>query len=85
MNTRTQKIALITGESRALGRNTAERLARKGVETVITYRGDEASLVVRRSKHKGRKAVALQLDTGATQTFDRYLRACGVINAMPPS
>jgi NAD(P)-dependent dehydrogenase (short-subunit alcohol dehydrogenase family) len=71
MNTQTQKIALITGGSRGLGRNTAESLARKGVDSVITYqlRADEARAVVAAIHAQGRKAVALQLDTGATKTF----------------
>jgi NAD(P)-dependent dehydrogenase (short-subunit alcohol dehydrogenase family) len=71
MNTQTQKIALITGGSRGLGRNTAESLARKGVDSVITYhsRADEAQAVVAKLQAGGRKAVALQLDTGATKTF----------------
>src|ERR1700722_3682404 len=71
MNTQVQKIALITGGSRGLGRNTAESLARKGVDSVITYhsRADEAGTVVAALEAKGRKAIALQLDTGATATF----------------
>jgi NAD(P)-dependent dehydrogenase (short-subunit alcohol dehydrogenase family) len=71
MNTQTQKIALITGGSRGLGRNTAESLARKGVDSVITYhsRADEAQAVVAKLQAGGRQAVALQLDTGATKTF----------------
>jgi NAD(P)-dependent dehydrogenase (short-subunit alcohol dehydrogenase family) len=71
MNNQWQKIALITGGSRGLGRNTAEHLARKGVDSVITYhsRADEAQAVVAKLQAEGRKSVALQLDTGATQTF----------------
>jgi NAD(P)-dependent dehydrogenase (short-subunit alcohol dehydrogenase family) len=71
MTTQTQKIALITGGSRGLGRNTAESLARQGVDAVITYhsRADEAQAVVAKLQTHGRKAVALKLDTGATETF----------------
>jgi NAD(P)-dependent dehydrogenase (short-subunit alcohol dehydrogenase family) len=74
MNRQTQKIALITGGSRGLGRNTAESLARKGVDAVITYhsRADEARTVVAAIEVEGRKAVALQLDTAAVGTFDRF-------------
>ena len=71
MKTQTQKIALITGGSRGLGRNTAESLGRQGVDSVITYhsRADEAQAVVAKLQAEGRKAVALHLDTGATETF----------------
>jgi NAD(P)-dependent dehydrogenase (short-subunit alcohol dehydrogenase family) len=75
MNTETQKIALITGASRGLGRNTAESLARKGVDIVITYhsRLDEAGSVVSAIEAQGRKAVALQLDTAAVETFAQFV------------
>ena len=71
MNAQKQKVALITGGSRGLGRNTAESLARKGVDSVITYnsRADEAGKVVAAIQAEGRKAVALQLDTAAVGTF----------------
>src|ERR1700737_1755132 len=74
MNTQTKKIALITGGSRGLGRNTAESLARKGVDAVITYhsRADEASMVLAAIEAEGRKAVALKLDTAAVGTFDGF-------------
>ena len=74
MNTQTQRIALITGGSRGLGRNTAESLARKGVDVVITYhsRADEGRTVVAAIEAQGRKAIALQLDTAAVGTFDRF-------------
>ena len=68
------RIALITGGSRGLGRNTAENLARKGVDSVITYRSraEDAHKVVDAIYAQGRKAVALQLDTGATGTFASF-------------
>jgi len=74
MNAQTQRVALITGGSRGLGRNTAESLARKGVDVVITYhsRVDEARSVVTAIEAQGRKAVALQLDGAAVATFDRF-------------
>jgi NAD(P)-dependent dehydrogenase (short-subunit alcohol dehydrogenase family) len=74
MNTQTQNIALITGGSRGLGRNTAESLAHKGVDAVITYhsRADEARTVVAAIEAEGRKAVALQLDTAAVGMFDGF-------------
>jgi len=74
MSTQSQKIALITGGSRGLGRNTAESLARKGVDVVLTYhsRVADAQAVVATIKAVGRKAVAMQLDTGATATFDSF-------------
>ncbi|HEV2986151.1 MAG TPA: SDR family oxidoreductase [Vicinamibacterales bacterium] len=74
MNTQSQRVALITGGSRGLGRNTAESLARKGVDAVITYhsRADEARTVVAAIEAQGRKAVALQLDSAAVGTFDRF-------------
>ena len=74
MDTQAQKIALVTGGSRGLGRNTAESLARKGVDAVITYhsRADEGRTVVAAIEAQGRKAVALQLDTAAVGTFGRF-------------
>ena len=64
-------IALITGGSRGLGRNTALHLARRGVDVIITYhsRVDEAESAVQEIEALGRRAVALQLDTGAAGTF----------------
>lgn len=77
MSTPTQKIALITGGSRGLGRNAAENLARKGVDVVITYhsRAEDAEAVVAAINAEGRKAVAMQLDTGATASFDGFAAA----------
>lgn len=47
-----------------------------GGDVVITYhsRGDEARTVVAAIEAEGRKAVALQLDSSAVATFDRFAR-----------
>lgn len=64
-------IALITGGSRGLGRNTALSIARRGGDVVLTYhsKADEAQAVVSEIQAMGRKAVALQLDTGDVAAF----------------
>ncbi len=68
------KIALITGGSRGLGRNMAHHLAAKGTDILFTYhsRRDEADSLIEELKLIGRKAVALQLDTGASATFPAF-------------
>jgi len=68
------KIALITGGSRGLGRNMAQHLAAQGVDILFTYRTrkDEADSLITELATKGRKAVALQLDTGVTADFPAF-------------
>jgi NAD(P)-dependent dehydrogenase (short-subunit alcohol dehydrogenase family) len=60
------KITVVTGSSRGLGRHTALAIARAGGDVVVTYhsRSHEADMVVNEIQAMGRKAVALQLDTG---------------------
>jgi NAD(P)-dependent dehydrogenase (short-subunit alcohol dehydrogenase family) len=69
------KIALVTGGSRGLGRNTVLSLARRGVHSIFTYhsREREAGDVVREAEQAGVKAVALQLDTGDTARFSGFV------------
>lgn len=69
------KIALITGGSRGLGRNMAHHLAAKGTDILFTYRTrkDEADSLIEVLKLLGRKAVALQLDTGVTADFPAFV------------
>ena len=71
----TRKIALVTGASRGLGKNTALVLAQKGVDVLVTYRSSEAEAneVVTEIEAMGRQAVALQLDSSDTQPFDDFV------------
>ena len=68
------KIALVTGASRGLGKNTALTLSRKGVDVIVTYHNSEedAQNVVSAIADLGAQAVALQLDTSNTKTFDGF-------------
>ncbi|MFN9470454.1 SDR family NAD(P)-dependent oxidoreductase [Acidovorax sp.] len=72
--TATSTITLITGASRGLGRNTALSIARTGGDVVVTYRSKagEAQAVVAEITALGRKAVALQLDTGDVPSFTGF-------------
>ncbi|WP_066733155.1 SDR family NAD(P)-dependent oxidoreductase [Cupriavidus sp. D384] len=69
-----QRIALITGASRGLGKSAALHLAANGWDVVITYaeRVDAARETVEAVRQAGRKAVALQLDTGRSDTFRAF-------------
>jgi len=69
------KVAIVTGGSRGLGRNTAINLARRGVNVIFTYRANraEAEVTVSEIKALGAEAVALQLDTGRTADFDAFV------------
>jgi NAD(P)-dependent dehydrogenase (short-subunit alcohol dehydrogenase family) len=69
------KIAIVTGASRGLGRNTALSIARHGGDVVVTYqsRAEEAQAVVAEiTAMVGRKAIALQLDTGKVAGFATF-------------
>lgn len=63
------KIAIITGASRGLGKSAALALARKGVDVILTYRSAqaEAAAVVADIEAAGAHAAALQLDVGDSQ------------------
>lgn len=76
MNTSTQRIALITGGSRGLGRSMAEALASKGVDVIFTYHSAEAeaATVVKNIEAQGRKAVALKLDIRNAAGFSGFVQ-----------
>ncbi|MBY4897173.1 SDR family NAD(P)-dependent oxidoreductase [Cupriavidus sp. AU9028] len=67
-------ISLITGGSRGLGRNTAQSIARKGGDIILTWRSGEAqaNAVVEEIRQLGRRAVALPLDVADTAAFPAF-------------
>jgi NAD(P)-dependent dehydrogenase (short-subunit alcohol dehydrogenase family) len=69
------KIAIITGGSRGLGRNTALNLARRGVDVIFTYRANEAEAesLISEVAAIGRKAAGFRLDTGDIRAFDGFV------------
>jgi NAD(P)-dependent dehydrogenase (short-subunit alcohol dehydrogenase family) len=69
------KIAVVTGSSRGLGKSTALNLAKKGVDVIVTYHSnaEEATKVVAEIESIGAKAISLQLDTANTKTFDDFV------------
>lgn len=71
---KTNKLALITGGSRGLGRSMANKLADKGIHVVITYHTNktEADKVVAEVETKGVKAIALALDVSKVDTFKQF-------------
>jgi len=69
------KIALVTGGSRGLGKDMALRLAEKGIDVILTYHSktQEAQSVVAQIEQGGQKAAVLQLNTGDIKSFDSFI------------
>lgn len=78
-----QKIALVTGGSRGLGKNMALALAKKGIDVLLTYNSNKAEgeQTVKEIEALGQKAAALQLNVGDTNTFDAFFAAAGQVLA----
>ena len=72
---KTNKLALITGGSRGLGRSMANKLAEKGINVIFTYHTNktEADKVVAEVQAKGAEALALPLDVSKADTFEPFV------------
>lgn len=70
----TQRIALVTGGSRGLGKNAALKLAAKGTDIILTYHSNQQAAleVVQEIELKGVKAAALALNVGDTASFEGF-------------
>ena len=70
----TQRIALVTGGSRGLGKNAALKLAAKGTDIILTWHSNpQAALdVVAEIEQTGVKAAALPLNVGDVSSFDSF-------------
>ena len=75
MSNQSNKIALVTGGSRGLGKNAALQLAQKGFDVIITYQSKQAdaAAVVAEIAAIGKKAFALQLDVASMAGFDAFV------------
>lgn len=73
------KIALITGGSRGLGKNSAIKIAQKGLDVILTYKSnkEEADRAVEEIQSLGQKAIAYQLDTKEVKSFDAFVKTVG--------
>lgn len=71
----TQRIALVTGGGRGLGKNAALKLANKGMGIVLTWNSNEkeAQQVVDEIRQSGGKAAALPLNVGDISTFPSFV------------
>jgi NAD(P)-dependent dehydrogenase (short-subunit alcohol dehydrogenase family) len=71
------KIALVTGGSRGLGKEMALNLAKKGIDVILTYNSkkEEALEVVKEIEKSGSKASALQFNAGDIKSLGAFIEA----------
>ena len=74
MSDNQRRIALITGGSRGLGKDSAIQLAKKGFDVILTYqtKKESADEVVKEIEKEGQKGYALSLDISSTAGFEQF-------------
>jgi len=75
MSDKHSKIALLTGGSRGLGKDSALQLAKKGFDVILTYqtKKEAADEVVKEIETIGQKALGLPLDISSTAGFNQFV------------
>jgi NAD(P)-dependent dehydrogenase (short-subunit alcohol dehydrogenase family) len=77
----TNKIALVTGGSRGLGKDMALSIAKKGNDVIITYNNSEAeaNTVVEEIKALGVNAIAIQLNLSVFNNINVFVHSVSEI------
>ena len=77
-----ERVAIVTGGSRSLGKNMVQSIAGRSTEVIFTYQSNSvaANDLVAEVEGMGRRAAALQLDVGDADAFDGFVdRVRGVL------
>jgi NAD(P)-dependent dehydrogenase (short-subunit alcohol dehydrogenase family) len=77
-----ERMAIVTGGSRGLGKNMVQSIAGRGTDVIFTYHSNSAAAddLVVEVEGMGRRAAALQLDVGDADAFDDFVdRVRGVL------
>lgn len=86
--TTAERVAIVTGGSRGIGRETAARLGRDGYAVVVTYSGSaaDADLAVKEVQQAGGRAIAVQADVAdehaVAALFDQAEEAFGGVDVV---
>lgn len=69
------RIAIVTGGSRGLGKNMVQSIAGRGTDVIFTYQSNKSAAdeLVAEVEGMGRRAAALQLDVGSPGAFDAFV------------
>lgn len=72
----TEKVALVTGASRGIGRAIALELAKEGADIVVNYAGNKerAEEVVKEIEEMGRKAISIQADVSDETSVKKMIK-----------